>query len=251
MRALRLGAATAAIAMGVCAGSALADAPPPAPGYPPGYTPAYMPTLTYDWTGIYFGGQVGGVNSQIEWTYDGTLDALEHIHAGFGGGAHAGLQKQWSWIVVGAEISYLWMDQPQSTASALFPGITLTSDVRNLMLVTGKFGWAWENILATFRGGWASGDVDFRTTVTGVGTVLTSSTNRENGWTAGASIEYAAWDHVILGVQYDYVQLNPGGRIQSVGPPITRIDAGVDIQSVTARLTFKFGGQRYEAVSAK
>jgi outer membrane immunogenic protein len=255
MRALRLGAAIAAIGMGVCAGAALADEPPSYPRpYTPVYTPLAEPTLTYDWTGIYFGGQVGAVHTQSEWTYDGTLDSLQHEHTGFTGGAHVGLQKQWSWLVFGAEVSYLWMDQPESTGSALFPAVTLSSNVRNMMLVTGKFGWAWENILASFKGGWATADVDFRTTVTGAGTLLTSSSGRENGWTAGASIEYAVWDHVILGIVYDYVQFN-STRTQistAIGPIIpTHADAGVDIQSVTARLSFKFGGSRSEPIAVK
>lgn len=247
MGALRLGAAIAVIATGLVAGSALADGPPPS--YPPGYTPMYAPTLAYDWTGIYFGGQIGAANSRIEWTYD-TGDAPEHSHTGFVGGAHAGLQKQWSWIVVGAEVSYLWMDQPESTGSAFDPTVTLSSNVRNLMLVTGKFGWAWENMLASFKGGWAQADVDFRTSVTGAGTLLTSSSGRENGWTAGAGLEYALWDHVILGVEYDYVQLNTGSRNQvpaAGGPAGTHVEGGVDIQTVTARLSFKFGGSRPEA----
>ena len=58
--------------------------------------------------------------------------------------------------MVGAEVGYLWMDQPESTGSAFdSPHVTLSSNVRNLMLVTGKFGWAWENMLASFKGGWA------------------------------------------------------------------------------------------------
>ncbi len=87
--------------------------------------------------------------------------------------------------------------------------------------------------------------------MTGAGTLLTSSSGRENGWTAGASLEYALWDHVILGVEYDYVQLNTGNRnqIPAAGPPGTQVEAGVDIQTVTARLSFKFGGSRPEAIS--
>jgi outer membrane immunogenic protein len=244
MRALRLGAATAAIGIGLCAGAALADEPPPAPRYPPGYMPAYAPAINYDWTGIYFGGQVGAVHTQAEWLYSGTADKVDQSHTGFTGGAHAGIQKQWSWIVVGAEVSYLWLDQPESTGSVLFPTTFLQSNVHNLMLVTGKFGWAWENVLASFKGGWVSGDVELRTTQTGVGT-LTTSSGRENGWTAGASIEYAVWDHVILGVAYDYMQFNADRPQIStpVGPVIaTHASSGVDIQTVTARLSFKFGG---------
>jgi outer membrane immunogenic protein len=246
MRALRLGAAIAAIGTGVLAGAALADEPPSYPRpYTPVYTPLAEPALTYDWTGVYFGGQVGAIHSQTEWTYGLTGDSLQHDHTSFAGGAHFGLQKQWSWLVFGAEVSYLWMDMPESTGSAALPGLTLTSNVHDLMLVTGKFGWAWENILATFRGGWATANVDFNTR----GLVVSSTRGRENGWTAGASLEYAVWDHVILGIEYDYVQLNVG-RTQSVAPP-SLIDAGIDMQSVTARLSFKFGGARPEPIAVK
>jgi outer membrane immunogenic protein len=241
MRALWLGAAMVAIEVGLCVSPAVADAPPRS--YPPGYTPVYGPAVSYDWSGIYFGGQLGAANARNEWTNDFTLEKVEQSTTGFAGGAHAGLQKQWSWIVVGAELSYLWMDQSGSVGSAV-PGVTLSSSVRNLTLVTGKFGWTWENLLATFRGGWATGEVDFRTTATGVG-LLASSLRRESGWTAGASIEYALWDHVILGAQYDYMQFNGDRTLTStaVGPVVpTHVHAGVDIQSLTARLTFKFGG---------
>ena len=124
MRALRLGAAIAAVAAGLSAGSARADGPPPGPAYPPGYTPAYMPTVTYDWTGIYVGGHLGAANARREFSYDGTLDPVtllpetfEHSGTSFVSGGFVGLQKQWSSIVIGAEAGYLWMDESQSTGS--------------------------------------------------------------------------------------------------------------------------------------
>lgn len=101
MRALRLGAAIAAVAAGLSAGSARADGPPPGPAYPPGYTPAYMPTVTYDWTGIYVGGHLGAANARREFSYDGTLDpftllpeTFEHSGTSFVGGGFVGLQKR-------------------------------------------------------------------------------------------------------------------------------------------------------------
>src|SRR5882724_4034294 len=98
MRALRLGAATAAIGTGLWLGTALADGPPPS--YPPGYAPAYAPTLTYDWTGIYVGGHLGGATTRSEWTYTDpanlpNFDPVGQSNNGFAGGGHVGLQKQW------------------------------------------------------------------------------------------------------------------------------------------------------------
>jgi outer membrane immunogenic protein len=242
-----LRAAMAVIGTGLLAG---ADGMPSGPRpYSTVYTPDLAPTITYDWTGLYFGGQIGGANSRIEWSYDGIPDAFEHSHTNFVGGGHVGLQKQWSLFVFGAEASYLWMDQPESSVSVVDPTVRASSNVRNLMLVTGKFGWAWENLLATFRGGWASADIDFRTSVTGTGALITSSSDRENGWTAGASVEYALWNHVVLGVQYDYVHFNVSNRLQipaGAAPVGTLAGGEVDIQSVTARLSFKFGGGSYD-----
>ena len=247
MRALRLWAATAAIGTGLWIGTALADAPPPS--YPPGYTPAYAPTLTYDWTGIYVGGHIGGATTSSEWTYTNLpfVDPLGQSSNGFTGGGHVGLQRQWGSFVLGAEAAYTWMDQQATSLSS--DGVTsLTSSAKSLLLVTGKFGAAWDNILAYAKAGYALGDVDYRTTVTSTGVLLTTSSRQDQGWTAGVGLEYALWDHVILGVEYDYVKLNVGSRDQrlpgggSSGTTVT--EAGIDTQMVTARLSFKLGGGR-------
>ena len=241
MLALWLGPAVVAMEVGLCAGPVLADEL--ARTYPPGSPPAYA-SASYDWSGIYFGGQLGAANARNRWSNDFTQEIVEQSTTGFAGGAHAGLLKQWSWIVAGAEVSYLWRDGSGSVGSATVPGVTLSSSVRDLTLVTGKFGWTWENLLATFRAGWATGEVDVRTSATGLG-LIASSSGRDSGWTAGASLEYALWDHVILGAEYDYVQLNADRTLTStaVGPLVPiQVHAGVDVQALTARLTFKFGG---------
>jgi outer membrane immunogenic protein len=231
-----------AMEVGLCGAPALADEP--ARSYPAGSTPAYASAVSYDWSGIYVGVQFGAANARNEWTNDYTLETIEQGTTRVTGGAHAGLQKQWSWIVAGAEVSYLWLDQSGSAGSATVPGVTLASRVRDVTLVTGKFGWAWENLLAAFRAGWATGEVDVRTSATGLG-LLASSSGRGSGWTAGASMQYALRDHVILGAEYDYVQFNADRALTStaVGPLVpTQVHAGVDVQALTARLTFQFGG---------
>src|SRR5262245_7568273 len=88
MRALWLGVVMAPIDLGLCVGVALADEP--ARSYPPGYTPIYAAAVSYDWTGIYFGGQLGAVNSRNEWTKDSALENVEQSTTGFVGGVHAG-----------------------------------------------------------------------------------------------------------------------------------------------------------------
>ena len=192
MRALRLGAATAAIGTGLWPARRCADAPPPS--YPPGYTPAYAPTtLTYDWTGIYVGGHVGAATTRSEWTYTDattfTVDSMGHSSNGFAGGGHVGLQKQWgSDSARGRGCATLWMDQESTLPIVSRWRYFATSSAKSLLLVTGKFGAAWDNILAYGKAGYALGDVDYRTTATSTGALLTSSSRRSRaGRPASAS----------------------------------------------------------------
>jgi len=46
--------------------------------------------------------------------------------------------------------------------------------------------------------------------------------------------------NVILGVEYDYIRINAGGT--GAAPVLGSVsDGGVDIQTVLARLSYKFG----------
>jgi hypothetical protein len=104
--------------------------------------------------------------------------------------------------------------------------------------VTGKVGYAFDNLLASVRAGWASATVEYATNLNGV--VSSSSSEREGGWTAALGIEYAVLPNVILGVEYDYIRINAGGT--GAAPVLGSVsDGGVDIQTVLARLSCKFG----------
>jgi len=288
MGALRLGfAAILAVAAGMPFGTATADGVVAKAPDPYIYVPPEAVPLTYNWSGFYIGGNIGAATTEHKTVHDhirnpcnfeptlgcvGTSpfpdlsDRFGIQSAGFAGGAFIGLQKQWSWLVVGAELGYLWTDQSGSSISGIEGGILaanpasgvdptrVTSSMSDLFLLTGKFGWNWENILAYFKGGWANGEVEFRTSSLISGTLLTTSSGRENGWTAGAGIEYALWQHIIVGVEYDYVELSPGTRTQSAvgtGPVGTHIHGSLDTQSVTARLSYKFGGPGSDALPIK
>src|SRR6476620_10315855 len=128
MRELRIVAGIAVIAVGLSAGVATADGPPPGHAYPPGYLPAYMPTVTYDWSGFYIGGNVGAAYADKSFNFDRIVDpncfifgpcdptssfrsnGLDFSASSFAGGGFVGLQRQWSWLVLGAEAGYLWMN---------------------------------------------------------------------------------------------------------------------------------------------
>lgn len=226
------------VGIGACSGQAAADGPDPY-----AYTPSAPSMLFYDWTGFYVGGQVGVANTAAEWTIPILLDTVEQSTTGFAGGGYIGVQKQIGQIVFGAELNYTWLGAELTSGSAV-PGTTHSSEVNNLFTATGKLGYAYMNYLAYFRGGYATADVEYRST----GVVTASSSEREHGWTAGLGIDYAVLPNVSLGVSYDYVKLIVEDRALAPAFVATQIsDAGLDIQVVMARLTFKFG-PRHEAV---
>lgn len=240
MRALGLVAAAVAIAAAIPVGTANADGYRPVTAGRYGPPPALMAPTTYDWSGFYIGGQLGGAYASVDWNYNGTAISVEETTSSFAGGAHIGAQKQWGRTVLGIDVAYTWADLERSMPAPLLASTTLTSSANDILLVTGKLGYTWDNLLASVRAGWASANVEYSTNVAGV--VTTSSSERESGWTAALAIEYAVLPNVILGAEYDYIRINVGGR--NVAPIVGQVsDGGVDIQTVMARLSFKFGAR--------
>ena len=206
-------------------------APAWADGTPRGSRPdpyAYTPgvALDYNWSGIYFGGHAGGAVAEWRWTVAATGEPIKHNDAGFAGGAQVGLQKQWDWIVVGAEVSYTWTDLASTKPSVFVPGASLTSHASDLLLVTGRLGFAWQHILAYVKGGYANADVSF--TRSGV-----TASKRSDGSVAGLGLEFGVTPNITIGAEYDWVKLN--GSANGV------IDTSIDVQTLTGRLNFKFG----------
>jgi outer membrane immunogenic protein len=148
----------------------------------------------------------------------------------------------------------------------------LATRIDGLFLATARLGHAWDRWLGYVKGGYASADIrtEFHlsalTTVVGavtldpgevvfVGDSGGGSKERHHGWTIGAGLEYLLAPNVVFGVEYNYINLqarthkaiasgftNNFGTITTFATPIEyRVDPD-DIHSVTARLSFKFGG---------
>jgi outer membrane immunogenic protein len=202
----------------------------------------------YDWSGFYLGGHAGVAFTASEWSILGP-GLLEHSASGFAGGAQIGLQKQWANIVAGIEVSYTGLDGDiTSHTSFLGTPVTRSSDVSNLLLVTGRLGYAQDNMLAYVKAGYATADVEFGFRLPGTATAGSSS-DREDGWTAGVGFEYAIRDNIILGIEYNYVRLKVDDRVLAPTTIVTD-NGGIDLQSILARISFKFGA-RPEAAALK
>jgi opacity protein-like surface antigen len=79
--------------------------------------------------------------------------------------------------------------------------------------------------------------------------VRANASNWANGWTVGGGGEYAICKNLPLSVEYDYAELDKDGwRIScptcpsGVGGGVPVVHGDLKVQSVTARLNYRFGG---------
>lgn len=91
------------------------------------------------------------------------------------------------------------------------------------------------------KGGWAGASVDTSISTSAGG--FASQNQTDNGWTVGVGLDYAAWQNLVLGVEYDHFDLGYGaftttgvlGRTYIVTNP-----SRLTIEQVVGRLTYKF-----------
>ncbi len=74
-----------------------------------------------------------------------------------------------------------------------------------------------------------------------------SGDDQRNGWVVGGGVEYAFSRNLSFGLEYNFMDF---GRVSyagvtAIGIPFTITNVDLDVHSVTARLNFKFGGDRH------
>jgi outer membrane immunogenic protein len=193
-----------------------------------------------DWSGFYIGGKLGGAFSNLNWQQDVNLftdsgvarnTPVQFSPSGIAGGIIGGANLQLGQWIFGAELSFSGIDLSQSTTSPFFPATdTFSTKLDWLGTVEGRIGYSWDRVMVFGKGGWAGSNATLKVNSSRLGTA--SFSEFVDGWTIGGGVEYAAWNSVIIGIEYDYVKLslNSGGSC-----PLC--DAGVQIDSSPAVVT--------------
>lgn len=237
-----LGRVVAGLLCGLTSAAALADGPARTSAADP-YAYAPPPEqLFYNWSGFYIGAHMGGSSTKWASALDPGTTVLEQIRASnsnFFGGGQLGYQHQFRSMVLGGEVSYSTLGGGLSTASVTQAGLNLSSEVKDLLLVTGKVGYAYMTYLFYFKGGYASADVNTSTS----GTFASSGGNRASGWVGGLGVNYALHRNIIVGAEYNYIRLNNDNVALTDGVNTANFSGSHwDVQNVMLRLDFKFGG---------
>jgi len=222
----------------VCSGSAWAAdmALHKAPPVPAGY----------DWTGLYFGGHIGG--AWEDQTFDDStgyvsmnaLVAVPPLTSGpagskvssnsFLGGLQAGMNYQIGRLVLGTEFDVSWTSLNTAFSGGLvvspiaIPGIagteSFSSATHVVATATTRLGVARDNWLFYGKAGAAwtrtSDSVSVVATAPGVAnaTLAGSITDTRVGWTVGTGVEWAFAKNWTTKLEYDYI--NFGTKVENI-----------------------------------
>jgi len=163
--------------------------------------PAFVPTFT--WNGGYIGGQVGygwGKSRFVDNRYG--WDEIEPN--GFLGGLYAGYNFDLgNNLILGidGDITYNNLDDSNSQTYTNGSSDYLESALRWSGAVRGRAGYAFDRFLPYIAGGVAFGNIE---NTFEDNRFFASHRQTLTGWTAGAGVDYAATDNLVLRLEYRY-----------------------------------------------
>jgi outer membrane immunogenic protein len=205
----------------VCAGVFAAAASLASSAFAAEPLPAPPPPVPFTWTGVYLGGQIGYAWGDDNFYYSG-LDPLTGLAftpsvfvspSGVIGGAHVGvdyqIDKPGGGFVIGLEGSVDGTSL-HSTATASFAALgggsvsaSTNTDIQGS--IRGRFGIAWDRLLAYGTGGVAFGGFDTSYAISAPAFFGSNSfSNTRVGWTAGGGIDYAVTNNWSVFAEYRY-----------------------------------------------
>ena len=208
-----------------------------------------MIAAVYDWSGFYIGANGGWGSSRKCWDFLPAAGGVapEGCHDATGGtiGGQVGYRWQAGTWVFGVEAQGNWADFKGNNVSVFNPLFRNESRVDAFGLFTGQIGYAANNVLLYVKGGAAVTSDRFRSFTT-AGNVLASTTSDDTRWggVVGVGLEYGFAPNWSVGIEYDHLFMQD--RTYSFNTPAgaffgrDRIRQDVDL--VTARLNYKFGG---------
>jgi outer membrane immunogenic protein len=246
MKKLLLGA-IGLIALGMAAPASAADlAARP-------YTKAPPPVVApiYDWTGFYIGGNGGWGQSRNCFDFAPTLggvfvaDGCRERSGGLAGG-QIGYRWQASQWVFGLEAQGDWADLSGQRISLINPAFSTRTTTDGIGLFTGQIGYAWNQALFYVKGGAAVTSNRFSILDTFTGFQFASVSSTRWGGAVGVGFEYGFAPNWSFGVEYDHLFMGDANNtftgLTPAAAAFVNNRVSQDVDMVTARINYRFGG---------
>jgi outer membrane immunogenic protein len=176
-------------------------------------------STSHDWSGIYFGGHVGGLLASSDAALGQTTagqpfyqSPVPMVMSGAIAGAQIGGNYQINRLVIGAEADLaLPIANIKGTDACFTSSYNCSTKIRLLTTLTARVGFAFDNMLVYVKGGGAwqqsQHDVALYNFFNGATQIVNfqpmSTTQR--GWTGGVGVEYAFSNNWSGKIEYDYL----------------------------------------------
>ena len=210
-------------------------------------TPLTAPT--WDWTGCFVGGQVGGLWGQSDkWIVRTPGGAHQnqslgsHTIDGPIGGFQAGCDYAFAGVVTGVQVDFGGANAKGRHDSAQEFGVDYHSEVAWITSLTGRVGKPFNRFLPYVKGGVAWERVRYSASTIVTGTAYKSKETRP-GWTVGLGGEYAISRTVSVFLEYDYygfgtdtVRMTP--QLDGLGPAFVDIKETANIVKTGFNIRF-------------
>lgn len=217
---------------------------------------APMVAAMYDWSGFYIGINGGGGWAHKCWDLNdfggGRLNTAiaEGCHDATGGviGGQAGYRWQSASWVFGLEGQANWADLKGSSLSnplAFGPGVTNRTKIDGIYQFTGQVGYAVNNVLFYVKGGAMGVSDKYEGVATATGIAFDRASETRWGGAIGAGLDFGITPNIVLGVDYmhGFMGCSDNRFTAVVGGGFSRTDRICqDVDMVTARFSYKFGG---------
>jgi len=238
-------------ALGMATPASAADmavkAPPPAP----------LPVI-YNWTGFYIGGNGGWGQSRscLDFVRLDLVSFADGCDSRSGGliGGQIGYRWQANQWVFGLEAQGDWADLSRTRLSPFFdqalggiPGtISTRTTTDGIGLFTGQIGYAWNQALFYVKGGAAVTSNRFSILQTFTGFEFASVSTTRWGGTVGVGFEYGFAPNWSFGVEYNHLFMGDANNsftgVNAVTAAFVNNRITQDVDMVTARINYRFGG---------
>jgi outer membrane immunogenic protein len=235
--------AAAIAAFGFVSSASAADMPTKAPMAP-------LP-VAYNWTGFYLGAHGGYGWANSDWTFQNVSffntfvgDQINLKPKGGLGGGQVGYNYQIGQFLLGVEGTFSWADIKQTVTSPIFPTTdNETTKIKNLYTVAARLGVTNGPWLAYAKGGWAGGRVQLSAAEPGIAVSWDPATQSRSGFVIGGGVEYMIAPSIILGAEYNYIDL--GSKTYSAvntpsafGP--TTVSDKTTVSTIIGRVSYLF-----------
>jgi outer membrane immunogenic protein len=216
------------------------------------------------WSGLYVGGQAGGlfsdgtndvlIDNDVDGLFnqpsDGIDDFFSNADNGFVGGVHVGYDMQYGSLVLGgvADLSFVDFSETRGFTTVFGNTTSVTRDIDMLATARIRAGLALDSLLIYGTGGLAYGHVEQNFAPAEVGGLSPVSSLDEDGfgYTVGGGAEFMATSNISFGAEYLYTnlgsddsyaaQVDAGGIVRSEG----YLQDDVDFHTVWAKLSYRF-----------